>query len=407
MPRKAKRSAPKRFSLARLLKGDKYILALWLIMLCGVLLIHFFYTGPYLQFDDQKYLALVAQVGNHTFSPAINLRAYSWLFIYLSYLSGAIFGQTQSGFVALVAIEYLSLILLTYILGLRVTGDKKLSLFAAFLVCIFPFTIQYSSRLLPDMLMGVLGAISAVMLFSDRKVDWVLSGAAAGLMLYVKLMAFAYLIPFAIAALISRKRAYVIPAMLITMAIYTIPFIVYVHNPFFAFQNYGGFQELLSPTTPGNNLLGLMLMGSLWQSTGPISINFQNYQLGLLLWFAALGTVMSVKYMDGKMVAMSGLFWVFTLYLCFGTISLSHYAVGSFITRYFIVVAAPFAILVAYAVKNLVVKFPISGRRNWVHMAIFLALLIGIIVSLWGTYHLVYYYNEMIRLNPAWLPPNT
>jgi len=252
--------------------------------------------------------------------------------------------------------------------------------------------------------MGMLAAISSVLLFSERKIDWVLSGAAAGLLLYVKLMALAYLIPFAIIALISRKRAYIIPAMLITMAIYTLPFIVYVHNPFFAFQNYGGFQELLSPTNPGNNLLGLMLMGSLWQSTGPTSINFQNYQLGMLLWLAALGTVMSVKYRDRKMLAMSGLFWVFVLYLCFGTISLSHYAVGSFITRYFIVVAAPFAILVAYGVKNIVVKFPVAGRRNWVHMAIFVALLIGIIISLWGTYHLVYYYNEMIRMNPVWLP---
>lgn len=404
--RKARKGVPKGSARrpSGLFKGNASILCLWLILLLGVFLIHAFYTGPYLKFDDNSYMTLAGDVSAHTFNPILTPRAFGWLFPYISILSEAVFGSGQSGIVAFTALEYLSLIFLTYMLAMRVLKDEKAALLSAFLVCIFPFTIQYSTRLLPDMLLGVIALLSAIFLMSNRKVDWVLAGAMAGFLIYVKMMGLAFVIPFAILALFSRKRNYVIIPMLVVLVIYTVPFIVTVHSPLYAFQNYGAFQESLSPTTPQNNLVGLMLMASLFQEYQMSSINFQNYQLGLLLWLAALGTILAIKYRDRMMAAMAVIFWFFLLYLAFGTISLSGYVAGSLITRYLIVVAAPLAILVAYAVKNIVVKFPIRGRSNWVHIALFLIVMAGILITLLHTYHLVYFYNEMIRLNPAWVP---
>jgi 4-amino-4-deoxy-L-arabinose transferase-like glycosyltransferase len=405
MPRKRRTKVKPKRSFGDLFRGDSHILALWLIVLLAVVMINVFYSGPYLKFDDASYLQLAGQIGTHTFNPASSPRAYSWLFIYLSYLGMTVLGGAQSSAVAIVAIEYLSLVLLTYVLAVKVTGDKKLALLAALMTCIFPFTVQYSTRLLPDMLMGVLATLSVVFLLSKNRIDWILAGIMAGLLIYAKLMGLAFLIPFGICALATQRRNYVVPALLAVILIYPIPFIVYVHNPLFSFQNYGAFQEQISPTSPTNNLVGLMLMGSLFQEYKPISINFQNYQLGLLLWLAALGTILSIKYMDKKVFAMAGIFWMYLIYLCFGPITFSGYVVGSFITRYLIIVAAPMAILVAYAIKNMVVKFPIAGKHGWVHVALFLLIILAVVASLWHTYHLVYLYNELIRFNPYWAPP--
>lgn len=406
MPRaKTKGKARKEDSFWKLLKGNKYTLVLGAVVLLGALLIGLFYAGPYLRFDDTVYLTLTSLIGTHAFSPVLTPRAFGWLFIYLSYLGQSVFGMAGSGAIALSALEYLSLISLTYLLAIKVSEDRKLALLSAFLVCIFPFTIQYATRLLPDMLLGIVATLSIVFLFSERKLDWILAGAMAGSLIYIKLMGIAFLIPFVICALATRKRNYAVPVLLLMLAVYVVPFIAYTHNPLYSFQNYGSFQESLSPTTPFNNMAELMLMGSLFQEYQMTSINFQNYQLGLLLWLMALGTALSVMYLDKKMLAMAWIFWVYLLYLCFGPITLSGYVVGSFITRYLIVVAAPMAILVAYAIKNIAVKFPIRGRGGWVHIAIFLLIMMGIVITLWHTYHLVYYYNEMIRNNPFWVPP--
>jgi hypothetical protein len=161
---------------------------------------------------------------------------------------------------------------------------------------------------------------------------------------------------------------------------------------------------MISPVTHINNLFALMIMASLVQTSGNTGINYQNYQLGLLLWLALLGAVLAVRYRDKRMLMMAGLFWFFLLYLAFGTISLSGYVAGSFITRYLELVAAPMAVLVSYAMISIAGKFPIRGRGNWVHIAIFVILLALVIIAMLHTYRLVYDYNSMIRLNPLWLP---
>ena len=207
MPRaKTKGKARKEDSFWKLLKGNKYTLVLGAVVLLGALLIGLFYAGPYLRFDDTVYLTLTSLIGTHAFSPVLTPRAFGWLFIYLSYLGQSVFGMAGSGAIALSALEYLSLISLTYLLAIKVSEDRKLALLSAFLVCIFPFTIQYATRLLPDMLLGIVATLSIVFLFSERKLDWILAGAMAGSLIYIKLMGIAFLIPFVICALADTKK---------------------------------------------------------------------------------------------------------------------------------------------------------------------------------------------------------
>lgn len=398
------RKSKKQSRFKELFGGDSYTLALSAILLFGLLLTALFYSGPYLSFDDHLYIAFANQISANIFNPISSPWAYGWLFPYFVFLGGLVFGTSSSGLVALTVIEYLSLIVLTYILALRVTKDRKLALLAAFLVCIFPFTIQYSTRVLSDSLMGVIASLCVIFFLSDRKIDWALAGAMVGLLIYIKLIALAFLVPFFICALVTRKREYVIPPMIVMLVIYTLPFLVLVHNPLYPFQNYGTFQETISPVTYANNLFALMIMASMVQTSGNTSINYQNYQLGLLLWLALLGAALAIRYRDKRMLMMAGIFWFFLLYLAFGTISLSGYVAGSFITRYLQLVAAPMAVLVAYAIISIAGKFPINGRGNWVQIAIFAVLMAVVIIAMLHTYRLVYDYNSMIRLNPFWAP---
>jgi 4-amino-4-deoxy-L-arabinose transferase-like glycosyltransferase len=394
MPR-GKGKAKRRPSISELFKGDGYVLALWLLLLLAVFLVHYFYSGPYLQSGDGIYLTLAGQVGTHAFNPISSPRAYGWLFIYLSYLGQSVFGTSQSGLVALTAIEYLSLILLTYVLAVKVSKDRKLALLAAFIVCILPFTIQFSTRLLPDMLLGLVAASSAVFLLSDNKMDWALAGLMAGLMVYINLTALAYLIPFVICALASKGRKYVLVPLFFAVVAYTIPFAIYAHNPLFPFQSFAAATALSHGTFAGN-LAALGVTAGLIQSGSGYTL----YSLGLLPWLAALGSIIAIKLRDRRMLAMAGIFWVYLVYLCFGTTALAQYSVSPFLTRYLLVVAAPMAILVAYAIRSLAAP----AKRSWLPAAIFIALLALTILSLWHSYHLVYYYNDMIKLNPLWLP---
>ncbi len=400
MARRSKRSRAGR--IRTLLGGDSYTLALWLIILLGVVLIATFYTGPYLRFDDARYMAFVSQISFHIFNPVASPWAYGWLFPYLVFISGSIFGMTASGMIIFTALEYLSLIGLAYLLALRVGGNRKTALLAAFLVCIFPFTIQYSTRLLDDLLMGVIASLSIVFFLSGRKLDWVFAGVMAGMLLYIKPIALAFLVPFFICALLTKKRVYIIVPMILAIVGYTIPFIILVHNPLYPFQNYGTIQGMISPNTFMNNFFGLTIMASVFQTVGNIAMDYQTYQLGLLLWLALLGSLLAVRYKHRGMLMLAGIFWFFLLYLAFGSISLSHYTAGSLITRYLDLVAAPMAVLVAYAMVNVAGKFPIRGRGGWVRIAVFVVLLALVLIAMIHTYRLVYYYNEMIRHNPFW-----
>lgn len=408
VPSTANKKTQKRPSgIYEAIKDNKEIIALALILLLAVFLMGLFYSGIYWQFDDANYVLFIQQINSHTFNPGLNSYAYGWLFPYFVFFGGLVFGFTYTGLVIPTAIEYLSLIVLTYILCTRATKQKSVAIIAALMVCIFPFVVQYSTRLLDDMLLGVIATLSMIFFLSNDKKAWVLAGIMAGLLIYIKLLGLAYILPFLICALISKKRKYVVVSMIVTMALYTLPFAFLFHNPLYPFQNYGNIQTEISPATLQSNTVVLLLMTGLIQVRGTAPVFYQDYSLGLLMLFVFMGTVTAINNKNKSMFYVAVLFWGFLLYLFFGTISISHYVLAAVILRYFILVAAPMAILASYSIVSIATYVQTKlNSGNWLGAVVVVFLLFLILLSLVQAYVLVFLYNTLIRNTPrmvSWL----
>ncbi len=401
-PNTSKKAQKHHTGIYESIKNNKEAVALILILLLAVFLIAIFYAGVYWQFDDSTYVSFIQQINNHTFNPGSNPYAYGWLWPYFVFLGGIIFGFTSFGLVVPTALEYLSLIVLTYVLGSKVSKNKGVAIIAALLVCLFPFVVQYSTRLLNDMLLGVIATLSMIFFLSENKRVWILAGVMAGLLIYIKMIGLAYILPFGICALLSKKRKYVVWSMIITILLYTLPFLFLLHNPLYPFQNYGNDQNMISPATLHSNIEVLLLMMDFIQIKGSASLLYQDYSLGLLTVFTIIGTVIAAISKNRKIIYVAVLFWVFLLYLFFGTISLSRYVVAAVIIRYFILVAAPMAILISYSIISIAnyMQTKVGGNRRWFGAAVVILLLILILLSLNQAYVLVFYYNTMIRQSP-------
>ena len=382
---------------------DKIPKYLVLILILAIALIYIFRTGAFLLFDDTAYSTYALQISIGSFNPIIHPFSYGWLFPYFVYLSGYIFGYTRYGLVLLTTtVEYLSLIILTYILALRIhrkmygtaAGAEIYASLSALLLAIMPFILQIATRVLNDMLLGVLATLTIIFLLSDRKLDWLLAGAMAGFLIYVKLIGLAFILPFGIIALISRKRIYVMPALILSFAVYLIPFVWIAHNPFYSLQSYGTYQSNLSPSSLESNLVVLSIEMGLINALPIGNIFYEVYSYGILLLIAFAGTIIAFRRRQKYLGFMAALFWIFFLYTHFGTITLSHYSVQSFISRYLILVAAPFAILVAFTLIN--VYKQASSKNKIIGWCFVAAVILIYTATMWQTYSIIYYYNHLI-----------
>ena len=370
---------------------------LLLVVCIAIILGIVFYTGIYWSFDDSIYVTFALQVAKGIFNPISSPYAFGWAFPYFVWLSGSIFGFTNSGLVTLTAIEYISLIILTYILGTKLFRDKYTPVLGAFIVCISPFVLQYSTRLLSDMLLGVVATLAIIFLLSDRKIDWVLAGILASFLAYIKLLGLAFILFFGIYVLFCKeKRKYVIPAIIVGLLVYIVPFLVITHNPLYAIENYGTFQTTISPASVNSNYLALIVMlGSATVNKSAGSLYYQIYPLGLMLWFALLATYFIISRRRKELYLLVFIFWGFLSYILFGSITLSHYAVDAIVPRYLITVAAPFALLISYLIMGVYWNVKSRWGRN-IAIFLFAMLLLLLILSLWNTYIIIYQYKIII-----------
>jgi 4-amino-4-deoxy-L-arabinose transferase-like glycosyltransferase len=326
------------------------LLLLILVMLLGLSLLTIFYSHiTYTAgIDDATYLSFAKQIASHSFNPLSNPYGYGWLFPYFVYLSGFFFGNSTIGYQAGTAIEYLSLIVLTFILGNRISKNRYIPILSAFIVCIAPFTVAYSTRILNDTLLAVFATLSLIFLFSNKKHDWFMSGLLAGLMLSVKLLAFPYILAFFVICMLEGKY-YAVIGILIGIFVYVLPFGVLSGNPLYSIQNYGSFQSSISPASLGGNI-GIMfvMLGLVQLHYVGNPIYYQIVSMGLLLWFVIFSSYLLIVYRGRHYIYLAIIFWFVVLYLHFGTQTLSHYSFISVIDRYYQLVIAPMALLIAY-----------------------------------------------------------
>lgn len=382
------------------------LLVFLLLALLAIIIVLAFYSGLFWNFDDSTYYLLSIAAVHNSFNPASNPYGYGWAFPYFVAIGGLVFGFSFHGIVISTAIEYFSLIVLTYILAFRLTKKRNLAIASALIITITPFVLQYSTRLINDMLLGVIATLSMILFISERKIDWYLSGIMAGALIYIKLIGFAYIIFFGLIAIASNKRKYVIPMIILMLLVYTIPFAILVHNPFYSFKNYGLFQHSLSPAgTVYSNIVDLFVVLGIIRISPLDPLIYQIYSLGLFIFLALVGSLLSITNKNKNMLYLSWLFLGYFLYLYFGTISISAYYVGITIPRYFILIAAPFAILIAYAfdctydiVRRLSEAIrPLKKYSKTIALAAVVLLFIIMILTTLNTYELIYAYNRDIR----------
>jgi 4-amino-4-deoxy-L-arabinose transferase-like glycosyltransferase len=393
--------------------ADRGILAaLAAIAVVGLALSYLFFSGPFYSFDDMDYITFAHQMLNGTFNLTSSPYAYGFLVPFSIAASFSAFGINVPASILPAMVEYLAIIAIAFAAARKMYGNS-VGIVSALLVATAPFVVGYSTRVLPDMAVGVSAGIS-VLLFvyagDDKRGSalYFLSGAFAALTIYFKLIGLAFILFFAVALAVrsSGKRktgknaglraGYALVGAAAVLALYAAIFQVYGSGIAAAVSAYGRNQVSISPTTLGDNINALIVSIGF---AGPVSryapyVDPQIFPLGLMCLLAFLGTVMGLAEKGKGIAFLSVILWGVFFYLFFGTVTLTKYAFITVISRYFIAVAVPMAVLASYAICKM---SDTMSRRTRTARTRFIALfLIAAIVSNIPAYLALYNYNMII-----------
>lgn len=401
------------------------LIALTLILVLGAALALFLYAGPFYAYDDSFYLDYAHQILVGGFNLSSGPYSYGYLFVATIALSLKLFGLDATAAILPTMVEYLLIVVLVFMIGRRIRGEG-FGLIAAFVAATSPYIVGYATRVLPDMLTGLVATLSIYILViapssKHRSTLYFAAGSVAMLTIYVKLIGLAFVLAmffavFAFAVVFmfrSRKGkastakitnisvmdlVYVVAGMAVLLLVYLISVYIMAANPFYTILGYSNF-----PGTEHTNLLTNLVFFItnifIWD-LGPVvsfSLDIDVFLFGAILFFAIIGTLIALASRDRAMVLMAIIAWVYILYINFGPISLTSYSVIYVAARYVTEVAAPLSLLVAYVVYHgykicnlLFAKLPVVG-----YSAVVL-LLVYIIYANIGPYTMLYTYNIVI-----------
>ncbi len=375
-------------------------LALALVLVLGLAVSAYFYSGPYYQFDDGKYIAFAKQMLNGTFTVTQSPRAFGFLMAVIEALSMGAFGAGVLGEILPTVLEYAALVVLTFLVG-RKLADDRLGLVGALLTATMPFVVQYTTRVVPDMMLGVLAGASLYALLAGigkDRIDYgmmTVSGMIAGLGIFLKLGGAGIGVAVLVALLLLERKA--LPAFLlgfvVVIAIYAASFYLMTGGNISYLSQYSAHQIATNPSTLGNNLITMAVVAVV-----PVTIG-QTYPIEMLFLLIIAGTYAAFKDENRAMKLTAVIFWFVFLYLFLGTESLSAYAPMVVVDRYLIVVAVPMALLGAYVPVGMYRTFSAAGHR--IAAAAVLVLLLGLVFLFYYTaYSAVYAYSAYIRSLP-------
>lgn len=140
-------------------------------LILGLLLILYTYSGPDFFYDDATYLYLahLASMGNN--SIFLSRFAFGFLKIFQLAVPMYLFGFNIQSAVFVSVIDYLILVSLVF-LSARELADGKNAWFAplsALIAATFPFVVGYATRVLPDIPLGMVSALSIYLFIIGRK----------------------------------------------------------------------------------------------------------------------------------------------------------------------------------------------------------------------------------------------
>ncbi len=244
-----------------------------LILVAGLLLARPLYASPFYMFDDSSYIGCAHQMLSGSFNPAESPYSYGFLLPLSLALSFSIFGINVFASILPAIVEYLAIILLTFAIS-RKLYDNKVGLVSAFLIAIAPFVVGYSTRVLPDMGVGVFAGLSLLFFVyaqesKKAKQLYFLSGACAALTVYIKMIGLAYILFFIIILLFQVLRQkkpkkdgasflYSFAGVLVILIAYACIMFLYSGSLFGSFLAYGQNQSTISPSSLGNNLNAML-----------------------------------------------------------------------------------------------------------------------------------------------------
>ncbi|MGC8776589.1 MAG: ArnT family glycosyltransferase [Candidatus Micrarchaeia archaeon] len=392
-------------------------IVLVLLILLGLLIAMLFYSGPFYSYDDANYIGFARQIMVGNFSVEESPYAYGFAFPYFIAASFWLFGYgiEQSFLVSLVS--YIAIIIVAFFAGKVVSGLGSATI-SGFLAAIAPFLVQYSTRVMPDLLLGAFaGASLFLALYAEKSkraaLMYLLSGLLAGFTVFIKLEALAFVLFFFIGLLIllfvqphkkTRRKhleIFAIAALVATVGIYFAFIYAMTGNPLYTISRYGVFQHGISPTTLFENiynlfvtLFGFTVSGSLFS---PYTLSPIIYPYGFGIFFALTVSVIGIKRKSRKIILLSVVSWGFFLYMYFGTMSFSKYLFIAVITRYFSMISVPMSVLAALGIYSFY-KIIYSYCKSCALLSAVLIIILIVLLSL-PTYLGIYYYNKAIALD--------
>ncbi len=394
-----------------------YVL-LALILIGGLVLARMLYASPFYSFDDANYLNFAHQILSGGFNPAESTYAYGFLLPISLAISFLIFGTGVFAAILPSIAEYIILIVLSFAIARKLYGNN-VGIISAFLIAAAPFVVGYSTRVLPDMGVGVFAGFSLLFLVYAQESGrsnllYLLSGASAALTIYVKMIGLAYILFFMIILLFYRpKRAastskryvhtliYPFAGIFLVLIAYVCIMFLYSGSLLGPFIAYGQNQSAISLSSIGNNINTMLVLLFGYSSPyktflGPVS-DPQVFTLGLIIFWALVGTAIGIYQRRKETVCMSVLLWGVFFYLLFGTVTLTKYSLIFVVTRYFIMISVPMAVLggyVIYAVYN--ASRPLLRAYN---TSLLVLILVVVIISNIPVYMMLYNYNLTISGN--------
>ncbi len=368
-----------------------------IIILIGIAIALFTYSGPLIAYDDAAYLTYAHQMLIGTFG--IGESTYAYGFIYPATVAASMFfGISQYSAAIPQLVEYIAIMALTFLIARRLYGTRIANISLLF-VATAPFVVAYATRALPDMLEGALAALAIYVFVAasqsseNKQLLYLAAGAIAALTIYAQLLSSIFVFFFACAIIILSVRIdkkpknnisfnrisalYFLLGVAIMLAAYLMIFYLQTGSALTPYK----YSEFQSANRPGllYNALEFILVIYGYTISGSSPLVGVVLPIGPMALWAIAGIFIGYKKRNraAMMFAIIGL--GFMLYLFFGTISLSSYITAYVVTRYFIVVAAPLAILAAYSIVVLSDLFSLafSNKVGYAVLSAFILITIG------------------------------
>lgn len=374
------------------------------IIIAGLAIAAYFYSGPLYTFDDGQYITYARQMMHGNFSITQDPHAFGYLTPMTVAASFLIFGQSPFSAALPGIVEYVLIIMLAFLVG-RELFDVRVGLTASLLVIITPTVFSYATRVLPDMLIGVLvgaalyafacgakeGRNKAALIFA--------SGFFFGMVIFVKIGGGFAVLPALIGVAVFYRKAIInfASGMFASVMLYFASFYALSGGHLSLISEYSATQAALMP----HGYLALNFITMLDMIAGPVQI-YQVYPLGLIVVFAFISTYIAITRKDRSLCYLSLIFWFAFFYLFYGTESLSQYAFITVVNRYLIAVSVPLVLLPAFVLVDLYkVCEAVLGKR--LAVSIFVVLILLTVASNFSAYGDVYAFRNYILNNPA--PP--